>query len=66
MIGLYILGGGGTSDFDCDGAKDIPIDVAGLHLLLNDSIFAKELVPMVSKVVSCFLWSRVYYLSLNR
>ena len=28
--------------------------MAGLHLLLNDSIFAKELVPMVSKIISCF------------
>lgn len=54
MIRLYISDGGGTSDLDCDGAKDILIDVAGLHLLLNDSIFAKELVPMVSKFISCF------------
>ena len=24
-----------------------PIEVAGLHMLLNDEVFAKEIVPMV-------------------
>ena len=39
--------------------------MAGLHLLLNDSIFAKELVPMVSKLISCFFMV-MGLLSLNR
>ena len=25
----------------------LPIDVAGLHMLLNDAVFEKEFVPMV-------------------
>ena len=30
--------------------KDTSIEVAGLKLLLHDSLFAKEFVPMVSKI----------------
>ena len=30
------------------GSKNgLPIEVAGLHVLLNDEVFAKEIVPMV-------------------
>lgn len=29
-------------------SNGLPIDVAGLHMLLNDEVFAKEIVPMVS------------------
>lgn len=28
-------------------SNGLPIEVAGLHMLLNDEVFAKELVPMV-------------------
>ena len=30
----------------------LPIEVAGLHMLLNDEVFAKEIVPMVRPTCS--------------
>lgn len=41
----------GVTDSNSESAKDISIDVAGLHLLLSDSLFAKEFVPMVSQTI---------------
>ena len=37
-----------STGIDSESAKDVSLDVAGLHLLLTDSLFAKEFVPMVS------------------
>ena len=31
----------------CDRVDGLVIEVAGLHMLLNDTVFAKEFVPMV-------------------
>lgn len=28
-------------------SSELSVDVRGLHMLLNDSVFAKEFVPMV-------------------
>ena len=40
--------GDASTGIDSESADDVSIDVAGLHLLLTDSLFAKEFVPMVS------------------
>ena len=39
-------------DINAESGKDPSVDVAGLRLLLNDSVFAKEFVPMVSHALT--------------
>lgn len=36
-------------DINAESGKDPSVDVAGLRLLLNDSVFAKEFVPMLKE-----------------
>ena len=40
-----------------ESKKDPPIDVAGLNLLLNDAVFAKEFVPMVRHLVFIYMYN---------
>ena len=38
---------GASTAVNPGSTNGLPIEVAGLHMLLNDEVFAKEIVPMV-------------------
>ena len=48
MMLCFLTVADASTGIDSESAKDVSLDVAGLHLLLTDSLFAKEFVPMVS------------------
>ena len=48
MMVCFLTEADASIGIDSESTEDISVDVAGLHLLLTDSLFAKEFVPMVS------------------
>lgn len=49
MAWFVFLAVGASAGINSEITKDMSVDVIGLHMLLNDTTFATEFVPMVSQ-----------------